>query len=131
MKYFMTVLFAAALTVTAFAEDVPTAMLADRPEITEAVAAGGEPIAVDVLGAVCDFCAMAMKKTMGKHDAVAVAYVDLDTKVLSVVTKPGAELDDATIKKLIKKAGYKVAAINRTVKPEAVTSEAATPEVSE
>ncbi|MGB0907429.1 MAG: heavy-metal-associated domain-containing protein [Maricaulaceae bacterium] len=116
MKYFITFIFAAAFTITAFAEDVTPAMLANRPELTKAVAAGGEPIAVDVLGAVCDFCAMAMKKTMGKHDAVAVAYVDLDTKVLSVVTKPGAELDDATIKKLIKKAGYKVAAINRSPK---------------
>ncbi|MEX0644708.1 MAG: hypothetical protein WD076_05315 [Parvularculaceae bacterium] len=82
-------------------------------KLTEAIAAGGELIVADVLGVVCDFCAVAMNKTFAKRAEVAATYVDLDTKTLSIVTKPGAAFDDETITKLVTKAGYKVAAIRR------------------
>ena len=74
---------------------------------------GGEPVVVDVLGVVCDFCATAMNKIFGKRDEVAALYVDLDKKTLSLVINEGASLSDKQIEKLAKKAGYRIAAIRR------------------
>jgi copper chaperone CopZ len=89
------------------------AFIADTPEIKAALAAGGEPVVVDVLGVVCDFCAKAMNKTFGKRDEVSAVFVDLDTKALSLVVKLGATLNNETITDLVKKAGYKTAGIRR------------------
>ena len=88
-------------------------LLADQPELAAAVANGGEPIVAKVLGAVCDFCATAMNKTFGKRDEVAAVYVDLDSKTLNLVLEPGATMDDATVRKAVKKSGYKVSSIAR------------------
>ncbi|NHK28076.1 heavy-metal-associated domain-containing protein [Parvularcula flava] len=99
-----------------------TVTLSRTPEIDAALAAGGEPAVAQVLGVVCDFCAKAMNKTFGKREEVAATYVDLDTKTLNLVFKPGQSLDDETIGKLVTKAGYKIAAIHRG---EAVIAETA------
>ena len=88
-------------------------LLADQPELAAALANGGEPVVAKVLGAVCDFCATAMNKTFGKRDEVAAVYVDLDSKTLNLVLRPGATLDDATLRKTVKKSGYKVDSIAR------------------
>ncbi|MEO0974885.1 MAG: cation transporter, partial [Pseudomonadota bacterium] len=82
-------------------------------QITAALAQGGEPIVVDVLGVVCDFCARAMNKTFGKRPEVAAVYVDLDHKTLSLVLQPDANLGDEQIDKFVKRAGYRTAAIRR------------------
>lgn len=94
-------------------ETVAGAPIFHTPEIDAALAAGGEPAVVDVLGAVCDFCAKAMNKTFGKRDEVAATYVDLDSKTLSLVFQPAMTLSDDAIRELVKKAGYKTAAIRR------------------
>ena len=104
-------------TETAAAEKAPatlSAKLAATPEIAAALAKGGDAAVVDVLGAVCDFCATAMNKTFGKRAEVAAIYVDLDAKTLSIVFEPGAGLDDETIDALVTKAGYRIAAIHRS-----------------
>lgn len=93
--------------------DMAGLSLATTPELQAALEAGGQPIVAKVLGAVCDFCAMAMNKTFGKRDEVAATHVDLDAKTLSLVLKPGAELDDETLRKVVKKAGYQVDVIDR------------------
>jgi len=54
-----------------------------------------------------------MNKTFGKRDDVAAVYVDLDAKTLNLVMSPGASMDDDTLRKLVKKAGYKVDTILR------------------
>ena len=54
-------------------------------EISAALANGGAPVVVDVLGVVCDFCATAMNKVFSKRDEVAAIYVDLDKKTLNLV----------------------------------------------
>ncbi|MEO1311410.1 MAG: cation transporter [Pseudomonadota bacterium] len=84
-------------------------------EVRAAVAAGGDLVVADVLGVVCDFCATAMNKTFGKRKEVAAVYVDLDRKTLNLAFKPEMSLDDATIEKLVKRAGYKVKTIRRDV----------------
>lgn len=70
-------------------------------------------ITVGLNGLVCDFCSIALNKTFKKDASVAATYVDLDTKTLSVVLKDGAAMDDDTVTKLVKKAGYNVVSIDR------------------
>ena len=89
------------------------ALITHTQEIDEALARGGEPVVADVLGVVCDFCALAMNKIFSKRDEVAAVYVDLDTKALNLVLVPGAELTDETIANLAVQAGYRIAAIRR------------------
>ena len=82
-------------------------------DITAALANGGTPVVVDVLGVVCDFCAVAMNKIFGKREEVSALYVDLDKKTLSLVVNKGASLSDEDIENLAKRAGYRIAAIRR------------------
>jgi hypothetical protein len=90
-----------------------TAAITHTDEISAALANGGAPVVVDVLGVVCDFCATAMNKIFGKRDEVAAIYVDLDKKTLSLVINDGSDLSDKQIEKLAKQAGYRIAAIRR------------------
>lgn len=89
------------------------ARLSHTAEIDAAIAAGGTPVVVEVLGAVCDFCAKAMNKSFGRRDDVAAVYVDLDEKTLNLVLAPGASMDDDEIRKVVKKSGYKAKDIFR------------------
>ena len=89
------------------------AILTRTEDIESALAEGGEPIVADVLGVVCDFCAVAMNKIFGKREEVAAIYIDLDTKALSLVLVPGASLSDETIAELAVQAGYRIADIRR------------------
>ena len=89
------------------------ATITHTDEISAALANGGAPVVVDVLGVVCDFCATAMNKIFGKRDEVAAIYVDLDKKTLSLVITDGSDLSDKQIEKLAKQAGYRIAAIRR------------------
>jgi hypothetical protein len=82
-------------------------------DIESALAQGGEPIVADVLGVVCDFCALAMNKIFSKREEVAAMYVDLDTKALSLVLVPGTSMSDQTIADLAVQAGYRIADVRR------------------
>ena len=90
-----------------------TGRLTTTPEIEAALANGGTAVVADVLGVVCDFCAVAMNKIFGKQEEVAAVYVDLDTKALNLVFKPGASLDDEAIAALAVQAGYRISAVHR------------------
>ena len=91
-----------------------TGRLTITPEIEIALANGGNAVVADVLGVVCDFCAVAMNKIFGRQEEVAAVYVDLDTKSLNLVFKPGASLDDDAIAALAVQAGYRIAAVHRS-----------------
>ena len=93
------------------ASDGPT--LTRTKDIESALADGGEPIVADVLGVVCDFCALAMNKIFSKREEVAAIYVDLDTKALNLVLAPGASMSDQTIADLAVEAGYRIAEVRR------------------
>ena len=88
-------------------------LLTRTDDIESALAEGGEPIVADVLGVVCDFCALAMNKIFSKREEVAAIYVDLDTKALSLVLAPGASMTDQTIADLAVQAGYRIAEVRR------------------
>jgi hypothetical protein len=88
-------------------------VLTRTEDIESALADGGEPIVADVLGVVCDFCALAMNKIFSKREEVAAIYVDLDTKALNLVLVPGASMSDQTIADLAVQAGYRIADVRR------------------
>ena len=88
-------------------------VLTRTEDIESALADGGEPIVADVLGVVCDFCALAMNKIFSKREEVAAIYVDLDTKALNLVLAPGASMSDQTIADLAVQAGYRIADVRR------------------
>lgn len=73
--------------------------------------ARAETITATVKGMVCAFCATGIEKTFQKQSAVQNVKVDLEAKLLTVHTKEGQTIDDATIKKLVTAAGYDVAGI--------------------
>ena len=72
-----------------------------------------EMITIKVNGLVCDFCARALEKTFNNQDSVAGIDVDLTAKIVTIVLKEGARLDDAAIENLVTSAGYNVEEITR------------------
>jgi copper chaperone CopZ len=68
--------------------------------------AAAETIVVGVNGMVCAFCVNGIETTFKKQPQVDTVTVDLNTKTVSVVTKQGESLDDATVHHLITQAGY-------------------------
>lgn len=68
---------------------------------------------VSVNGLVCDFCARALEKVLGKEAAVKAIDVNLDTKIITINFKAGQSLSDVRITELITDSGYKVENIHR------------------
>jgi copper chaperone CopZ len=72
-----------------------------------------DTIKASVNGLVCAFCATGIEKTFHRQPAVDTVKVDLDNKLVTVITKSQQTLDDTTITKLINNAGYSVTGITR------------------
>jgi mercuric ion binding protein len=70
-------------------------------------------ITVKVNGMVCSMCAQGIQKKFSKIPEVQTIKVDLDSKVVSIVTKENQDLEDSKIKEIITEAGYNVATIER------------------
>lgn len=75
--------------------------------------AEAETIRASVNGLVCSFCAAGIEKTFKALPEVDTVRVDLDSKLVTIGTRPDRTLDDATITKSITDAGYSVTAIRR------------------
>ena len=80
---------------------------------TPAHAAAAQMVTVKVNGLVCDFCARSIEAMMKKRADVEGVHVDLDKGEVHLKLKPGATLDDPTLKKLITDSGYQVTGIER------------------
>ncbi len=72
-----------------------------------------ETIKASVNGLVCAFCATSIEKTFKAQPAVDTVQVDLETKLVTITTREGQNIDDALITKLIEDAGYTVTDIKR------------------
>lgn len=72
-----------------------------------------DTITASVNGLVCAFCATGIEKTFKKQPAVDQVKVDLENKRVTINTKPGQNLDDTTITKLLTDSGYSVTGITR------------------
>ncbi len=77
-----------------------------------ATPAMAETLHVGVDGLVCAFCAAGLKKSFGKEANVASVDVDLEQKLVTIATRSGQTLDDATVTRIITDAGYKVTNIH-------------------
>lgn len=75
--------------------------------------AQAETIEASVNGLVCAFCATGIEKTFHKQPAVDTVNVDLESKRVTIGTKPGQTLADGKVTSLINDAGYSVTAIHR------------------
>jgi copper chaperone CopZ len=91
------------------------ALAQDKPAVAKAAPAAAPGAVVKVNGLICDFCVQALNKTFRKQAAVKDISVDLDAKEIRLAFKPGATLDDATIGRLVRDAGYNVVSIARRV----------------
>jgi|SoiMethySBSTD1v2_1073268.scaffolds.fasta_scaffold1689888_2 copper chaperone CopZ len=75
--------------------------------------AQAETITARVNGLVCAFCAIGIEKTLKGLPAVDQVHIDLESKIVTINTKPEQTLDDATLMKCIADAGYTVTSITR------------------
>ena len=108
MPVFKSIAFATTLAL------MPVAAFA-APETPAAAEPGtGQILVATVNGLVCDFCAQSIHKIVGKNEAVQKVAVDLSKGQVRVDLKPGKSLDDATLEKLIRKAGYALVAVDRS-----------------
>ena len=82
-----------------------------RPAQTEPIAAD---VVVSVNGLVCDFCAQAVNRSLRRRPEVNDVRIDLTEKLVSIDFRPNQNLDDATIRDIISRAGYSVTGIRRT-----------------
>ena len=80
---------------------------------TAATTTGAQMVTVKVNGLVCDFCARSIEAMMKKRDDVSSIHADLAKGEVHLGLKPGAQLDDATLTKLITDSGYAVTDISR------------------
>lgn len=78
-----------------------------------ASAAQAETIKASVNGLVCAFCATGIEKTFKAEPAVETVHVDLESKLVTITTKPKQKLDDTVVTKMITDAGYTVTGIER------------------
>ena len=69
-------------------------------------------IQVGVDGLVCAFCVKGIENSFKEQDAVEAVKVDLDKKLVTITTKEGKIMDDATIKQIITDAGYTTTTIH-------------------
>jgi copper chaperone CopZ len=81
--------------------------------VVNAAALTGPGAVIKVNGLICDFCVQALTRTFRKQAAIRAVAVDLNVKEVRLGFKPGMNIDDVTIGKLIKDAGYNVVTIKR------------------
>lgn len=77
-----------------------------------ATSAMAETIHVGVNGLVCAFCVQGIESTFKKQAATDTVKVDMDAKLVTIITKPDATMKDALITKLITDSGYTVTSIH-------------------
>ena len=76
--------------------------------------AAAETIEMTVNGLVCGFCAQGIEKALRKEAATDDVLVSLEKRLVAVSTRPGSDIPDATLRRLLKDAGYDLKAITRT-----------------
>lgn len=77
------------------------------------VSSFAEEINVKVNGMVCSMCAQGIQKKFKTLPEVKSLDVDMDKKVVKIISQDNTKLSDETITNLIKEAGYHVERIER------------------
>lgn len=82
--------------------------------IEDAKAKGGMPITIAADGLGCPFCAAALARTFNTRGDVAAAAADPRVGTITLVVEAGGAIEDRTIRKIVSRRGYTVAAIDRS-----------------
>ncbi len=77
------------------------------------VSSFAEEINVKVNGMVCSMCAQGIQKKFKTLPEVKSLDVDMDKKVVKIISQDNTKLSDEIITNLIKEAGYHVERIER------------------
>ena len=72
-----------------------------------------EIINISVNGLVCDFCARSIEKLFSKKEEVKSINVNLEKMLITINLKKGKNLDNESIKQVIKDSGYDIKEIYR------------------
>lgn len=80
--------------------------------LASAVQAGTVEMTVD--GLVCAFCAQGIEKSLRKQSATADVFVSLKHGIVGVGLKDGADIPDATLRNVLREAGYSIRTIQRS-----------------
>lgn len=102
----------AASGLTAYAGPRTMSPINDAPA---AEPAPGEIIMLKVDGLVCEFCAETVRTVFGAEEAIQKVYIDLAGGKVRVDLKPGKSMDDAALDQLVRKSGYALVSIDRSV----------------
>ncbi len=73
----------------------------------------GEVLYISVNGLVCDFCARSIEKLFIKKESVDHINVNLEKMLITINLKKGKNLDNESIKQVIKDSGYDIKEIYR------------------
>ena len=76
--------------------------------------ASAATIEMEVNGLVCGFCAQGIEKTLEGLPATEGVLVSLEHRLVAVKLRDGGDIDDTTLRKALKDAGYTVVGIRRT-----------------
>lgn len=79
-----------------------------------AFGARAETIEMTVHGLVCAFCVNSVEKALRKNPATQDVVISLERKLVVVQTRPGADIGDEELRKVLKDTGYDVKSIVRT-----------------
>jgi copper chaperone CopZ len=94
-------------------KDTTKALIVAVGILIHAPVASAEQVTVTVKGMVCSFCAQGIKKTFMRKDGVERVDVDLDKKLVTIVTAQGVTLKDSDLTESIVDSGYEVVSIER------------------
>lgn len=73
----------------------------------------GRIVQAEVLGMVCDFCAISLIKVIEKNETVDHVAISLETNRVTIFLKDGGVITDAEVEKAVIWAGYDLAGIDR------------------
>ncbi|HSC08817.1 MAG TPA: heavy-metal-associated domain-containing protein [Steroidobacteraceae bacterium] len=63
---------------------------------------------------VCGFCAAGVEKSLRQNPATQDVVISLEHRLVAVITRPGTDISDDTLRKTLEDSGYAVKVIART-----------------
>lgn len=117
MNKVLTVIAAIGLCITPLAvqaQDMPDTETRMATEIVASDAAlAGRVVQAEVLGMVCDFCAVSLISVLEKNDNIDRVAISLETNRVTIFLKDGGAISDEEVEKAVYWAGYELAGIER------------------
>lgn len=87
----------------------------------KAFAEGGTVYEIGANGLACPYCAYGLEKTMEREEGIELLGVDFERGVVTVRVEPGVELDEATLGRVFRNAGFEFRGEVRKMEPDEVS----------